>query len=445
MSCSPISPRRRRRTPRRSPSRSHSEARDGRRSSERRRQHDQRDQRHAPGGHHAGAAHHLHGDGQAGGGAHQRARRAASQVGHRRRRASHLLGAAHQAGRQCRERAYGRQRRGHQAPGRPGAGAASRSSRGDPGGWRRAAPPRHPRHGPALAGARQQHRLRGGPLGPPGTARSVSLPFQRGRRRRLVIPRGSLTDGEPPFAALEHLDSGGHGARHLAALLAALAAHAVLGATAGLRHGTAAHPAPPPARPTIAATLLRAPPPPSPPAPPPVRPPAAARPPRPSRTPPAPAQAGRVIAQAPAPAGPMDLTGFDLVVGQGESYAGGYSASEGTSRNAVTDPNAKVGGVPDAPASDLSRPASPLRREWSCPWPEEAQNSDIREARVTIRVSVTRDGSASEVEILGAPSGGFTDAARRCAEGEKYRSALDVSGRPIAGATNLINVLFHRG
>jgi len=141
----------------------------------------------------------------------------------------------------------------------------------------------------------------------------------------------------------------------------------------------------------------------------------------------------------------MDLTGFDLVVGQGESYAGGYSSSQGTSRNAVADPNAKVGGVPDAPASDLSRPASPLRREWSCPWPEEAQNSDIREARVTIRVSVTRDGSPSEVEILGAPSGGFADAARRCAEGEKYRVAFDVNGRSVAGATNLINVLFHRG
>jgi len=171
----------------------------------------------------------------------------------------------------------------------------------------------------------------------------------------------------------------------------------------------------------------------------------AARPPRPSRVPPAPAQAGRVIAQAPAPAGPADLTGFDLVVGQGESYAGGYSSAQGTSKNAVADPNAKIGGAPDAPISHLSRPASPLRRDWACPWPDEMQDSQVRYAKVTIRVSVTRDGAASKVEVLEAPPGGFAEAARHCAERERYQVAFDVQGRPAAGDTRLINVNFHRG
>jgi outer membrane biosynthesis protein TonB len=152
-----------------------------------------------------------------------------------------------------------------------------------------------------------------------------------------------------------------------------------------------------------------------------------------------------VIAQAPAPAGPADLTGFDLVVGKGESYAGGYSSAQGTSKNAVADPNAKVGGVPDAPVSDLSRLAAPLRRDWACPWPEEMQDSEIRYAKVTIRVSVTREGTSSKVEVLEAPPGGFAEAARRCAERERYQVAFDGQGRPTAGDTRLINVNFHRG
>jgi hypothetical protein len=152
-----------------------------------------------------------------------------------------------------------------------------------------------------------------------------------------------------------------------------------------------------------------------------------------------------VIAQAPAPTSPADLTGFDLVVGQGESYSGGYNSAQGTSRNAVTDPNAKVGGVPDAPPSDLSRPASPLRRDWVCPWPEEMQDSEVRYARVAIRVRVTRDGLASNVEVLSAPPGGFAEAARRCAEAQQYQVAFDSNGKPTAGDTHLINVNFQRG
>jgi len=276
----------------------------------------------------------------------------------------------------------------------------------------------------------------------------VNFPLHRGRRRRLVIARGSLADGEAPFAALEHLDAGGHWRRHLATVLVALGAHAALGGAAALQHETGAHPTPPAPRRPIEATLQRAAPPlppRPPPEPPPVRPPVAARAPRPSRVPPAPAQVGRVIAQAPVPSGPADLTGFDLVVGQGESYAGGFSSAQGTSRNAVGDPNAKIGGVPDAPPSDLSRPASPLRRDWSCPWPEELQDSEVRYARVTIRVSVTRDGFAAKVAVLSAPPGGFAEAARRCAEAERYQVAFDVHGQPTAGDTRLINVNFQRG
>jgi protein TonB len=274
----------------------------------------------------------------------------------------------------------------------------------------------------------------------------LTLP-RRGQRRRLIVPRGSLADGDPPFAALEHLDAGRHRGRHVAALLFALAAHGSFGIAAALQHAAAAHPPPAPVHAQIQATLQRPPAPlpeakpPPPPPPPPRKPEARAA--HATRSPPAPAQAGHVIAQAPAPTGPADLTGFDLVVGQGESYAGGYSSAQGTSKKAVDSSNAVVGGVPDA-VQDLSRPATPLRRDWACSWPEEAQDSDLREARVTIRVSVGADGAPAKIEVPNAPPGGFADAARRCAEHEMYRPALDATGKPISADTHLFNVHFIR-
>ena len=53
---------------------------------------------------------------------------------------------------------------------------------------------------------------------------------------------------------------------------------------------------------------------------------------------------------------PADLTGFDLVMGQAKSYAGGYSSSKGTSTKPIEDPGARIGGVPNA-QRDLSRAA----------------------------------------------------------------------------------------
>jgi TonB family protein len=251
----------------------------------------------------------------------------------------------------------------------------------------------------------------------------VSL-LLRGRKRRLIVPRGSLADGEAPFAALAHLDAGKQAWRHAAAIVLALAFHAAFGFAAVVQHVAARHPAPPPPHPEIQASLQRetvpkpAPLPPPPPAP-------RARAPQPhfaraSREPPAPAQAARVVAQAPAPTeGPADLTGFDLVVGEGKAYAGGTTAAKGTSTHAVTSSTATVGGVPDAaPPGDLSRPATPLRRDWACVWPAEAQDSDLRHARATIRVSVGTDRAPSQVDVLSAQ--GRDSALLAAAEREIY-------------------------
>src|SRR5579859_3731986 len=47
---------------------------------------------------------------------------------------------------------------------------------------------------------------------------------------------------------------------------------------------------------------------------------------------PAPAQAGKILAQEADPDAPVDLTGQTFVTGNAESYAGGVTASTGTSK-----------------------------------------------------------------------------------------------------------------
>lgn len=283
----------------------------------------------------------------------------------------------------------------------------------------------------------------------------MTLSPQRRGRRRLVIPRGSLPDGEAPYSAVLALDRGGHLPRHLLAAGCALFAHSLLALAVAIQHVSVANPpVPPPHREFQVEREVPAPAPPPPPSPPPRE--EARKAPevadRISRralraSPPAPAQAGQVLTQAPETTGPADLTAFDLVVGQGTAYAGGYSAATGTSSDAVEDAVPKIGGVPDAPPAvlpDLSRPALPMERDWACAWPDEAQDTELRDARVTIRVSVDDTGSPTHVDVIGGPSGGFVEAARRCAERERYRVALDTSGKPAAGTTGLFNVHFVR-
>jgi protein TonB len=235
--------------------------------------------------------------------------------------------------------------------------------------------------------------------------------------------------------------------------VSALLFHAAIAAVAGVSHASSEHEQPAP-RQELVAVLEKQPPPPAPPPPaPPRKPPPSARSPKLARpvprqaVPPAPAQAGKVVAAAPDPNAAVDMTDFNLVVGEGKSYAGGYSAAKGRSTQAVESPRAVIGGKPDtppSPARDLSRPASPAHRYWSCPWPEEEQTTDLREVRVTIRAAIDADGAPGKIDILNAPPGGFAAAARRCAEGEKFQAARDPQGRSIASSTAPFVVQFIR-
>jgi protein TonB len=185
----------------------------------------------------------------------------------------------------------------------------------------------------------------------------------------------------------------------------------------------------------------------------------AAPPPRPAQEapppPPAPAQAAKVLAQEPKPDEPLDLTGNTIVQGNADSYAGGFTTSNGTSNsavNAMPSPTGVSGGTgpvqaapPPPPGPDRSRTASlGGGGEWSCPFPSEADTAQVDEAYVTLQVDVKADGTPATVRVLSDPGNGFGREARRCAMNKRYATALDHDGTSIAGTTKAFRVHFSR-
>jgi periplasmic protein TonB len=208
-------------------------------------------------------------------------------------------------------------------------------------------------------------------------------------------------------------------------------------------------PPPPPPTPEPAAPEPEAPPPPDK-APPPPPTPVDEPPP-----PPAPAEAGKVLTSEPDPDAPVDLTADSIVSGEGE-FRGGITANTGTAKTAVRDLNARIGGVPggtgtapapvpQAPARDLSRPASPPRQgQWNdCPYPSEAQLDGIEYGVVQLAVTVGTDGRPKSVAILKDPGSGFGAQARQCALRKSFEVALDKAGQPVVGTTAPFNIRFY--
>ncbi len=165
------------------------------------------------------------------------------------------------------------------------------------------------------------------------------------------------------------------------------------------------------------------------------------------------AQAGKILAQAPDPDEPVDLTKDGFVTGNADSYAGGVTAASGTSKDAVYDRNARADGTPGgkgtgpAPTGpDRSRGATiaPGASWSSCPFPAEADADQIDFQTVQIIVTVRGDGTAQSVKVLADPGHGFGRAARQCALGQRFVAALDRDGSPMLGTTPPILVRFTR-
>jgi protein TonB len=161
--------------------------------------------------------------------------------------------------------------------------------------------------------------------------------------------------------------------------------------------------------------------------------------------PPAPAQAAKVLTAESKPDEPLDLTGNTIVTGNADTFAGGFTAGNGTNPNAVhsmPSPSGVPGGTgtphaapPPPPGPDLSRAASLSGgSQWSCPFPPEADTAQVDEAFVSLKVDVRADGTPTAVAVLQDPGNGFGREARRCAMNKHYQSALDHDGNAIPGA-----------
>jgi protein TonB len=166
----------------------------------------------------------------------------------------------------------------------------------------------------------------------------------------------------------------------------------------------------------------------------------------------APAQAGKVLTAEPDPNEPVDLTGNTIVTGNAEAYAGGTTASNGTSTTAVRGlarPGGVAGGkgvtqaAPVAAGPDRARRASPVNHDWNAPFPPEADVAQIDEAFVTLEVDVRADGTPAAVRIVRDPGNGFGREARRYAMTQRFRTALDHDGNPIP-STATVPVHFSR-
>jgi len=161
--------------------------------------------------------------------------------------------------------------------------------------------------------------------------------------------------------------------------------------------------------------------------------------------PPPPAQAAEVVAAADDASQALDFTGFDIATGDGPRYAGGITASSGTSSRAVrglvvdraADPNARAG-------VSRARPVGAPRREWDCPWPAEAEALSIDEQFVVIRAVVRADGTVASAELISDPGYGFGAVALACAREQRFPAAIDDDGRPITATSPPVRVRFTR-
>jgi len=172
--------------------------------------------------------------------------------------------------------------------------------------------------------------------------------------------------------------------------------------------------------------------------------------------PPAAAEAAKVMTAEPPPDAPLDLTGEGFISGTGTRFAGGVTASAGTSTTAVRQRGAQAGGAlgtrgekPSgsvAPPVDLSKPAGlPVNANWSsCPFPAEADAEQINQAAVRVVVVVDTAGTPTSVNVLSDPGYGFGKQAQKCAMRFKYPVGLDTKGNPMTRATKPFRITFTR-
>lgn len=163
--------------------------------------------------------------------------------------------------------------------------------------------------------------------------------------------------------------------------------------------------------------------------------------------PPSAAQAARVMTAKADPDEPLDLTGNTFIQGTASSYAGGVSASNGTSKAAVRDRNARAKGVNGGRGTkrgaSLSSRARPIKNQWNCPFPSEADLEQVNYMSVPVAVVVNPTGRARSAKATKKTGYGFGRAAERCAKKKRYLAARDQLGKAVT-STIVFTINFRR-
>lgn len=143
-----------------------------------------------------------------------------------------------------------------------------------------------------------------------------------------------------------------------------------------------------------------------------------------------------------------------FVTGTADHYAGGATASNGTSAKAVYGAVLDAGGVPGGRGTAALPPPKETDRSrhawldgstsWDCDFPGEADRDRINTAIVGLVVDVNSKGRALAVYVINDPGHGFGRVASACALKHPYTPALDPKGTPIPGRTLPFRVGFHR-
>ena len=165
-----------------------------------------------------------------------------------------------------------------------------------------------------------------------------------------------------------------------------------------------------------------------------------------AKEPPPPAEAGQVVA-AEQPASPsLDFTSLAISTGRGQRYAGGVTASSGSSTRALNGTSGAVGGA-QAQGNGVSRArpvGAPRNGDWGCPWPQEAAGLALDEQIVVLRAVVRADGSVASVSLTSDPGFGFGPVAIACARRQQFPPATDEQGKPILATSPPIRFRFTR-
>ena len=157
-----------------------------------------------------------------------------------------------------------------------------------------------------------------------------------------------------------------------------------------------------------------------------------------------PAQAAKIIASPATANTPLDLTKETFITGEGHTFAGGVTTSQGQSKKFVDEVTVEKEMKQKKLLKKAVTPVTLSSGAWRCAWPQKAMEQAIFEQSVVLKVVVEANGKVAKVLLLDDPGFGFGEAARRCALQTKFIPAKNHLDQPIRASSPPIRVRFTR-